>query len=112
MDEDGREAPLRVAIMYVLELKSSVLQAHLHFSGGGIGGLALATFLSTLTPSQSDRLKVDIFEASPSLAELGAGVGVWLRTWRILEAAASGKLAEDLKVVAPPGRVFTDGSSE
>ncbi|KAL5526162.1 hypothetical protein ACEPAG_7500 [Sanghuangporus baumii] len=77
--------------------------------GGGIGGLALATFLSTSISSQHKRLTVDIYEAAPSLTELGAGVGIWLRTWRILEAVASGALAQDLKAVAPPGRDFGDG---
>ncbi|KAL5485616.1 hypothetical protein ACEPAI_6657 [Sanghuangporus weigelae] len=77
--------------------------------GGGIGGLALATFLSTSTSSQHRRLTVDIYEAAPSLTELGAGVGIWLRTWRILEAVASGALAQDLKAVAPPGRDFGGG---
>ncbi|KAL5526975.1 hypothetical protein ACEPAF_8704 [Sanghuangporus sanghuang] len=91
LEEDEHES-LRVAIV-----------------GGGIGGLALATFLATSTSSRYKQPKVDIYESAPTLTELGAGVGIWLRTWRILEAIASGALVHDLKAVAPPGRDFSVG---
>lgn len=69
-----------------------------HYSGGGIGGLALATFLNLSSRSSSSHsshstsaadLAIDIYEAAPSLTELGAGVGMWLRTWRIMQAFSS-----------------------
>ncbi|KAL5503743.1 hypothetical protein ACEPAH_7814 [Sanghuangporus vaninii] len=91
LEEDEHES-LRVAIV-----------------GGGIGGLALATFLSTSTSSRYKQPEVDIYESSPTFTELGAGVGIWLRTWRILEAISSGALVHDLKAVAPPGRDFSVG---
>ena len=89
--------------------------------GGGIGGLALATFLAASSnQNQNPRLSVSLYEAAPSLTELGAGVGVWLRTWRILQfysfnddgggesAGAGAELADELRKVAPPGRNMSD----
>ncbi|EJD06331.1 FAD/NAD-binding domain-containing protein [Fomitiporia mediterranea MF3/22] len=81
------------------------------FSGGGIGGLALATFLATSSKSaRSPNIDVHIYEAAPSLTEIGAGVGVWLRTWRILSSAG---LSEDMKSIAlPPGRDMSENPSK
>ena len=77
------------------------------YSGGGIGGLALATFLASSEYSSSS-LDVTIYEAGPSLTELGAGVGIWLRTWRILTSIsfpnAKDGLEDDLTRIAPAGR--------
>lgn len=55
--------------------------------GGGIGGLAIALALSKLAPDYGRYYQVDIFESTASLqAQVGAGIGVWPRTWRVLEA--------------------------
>ncbi|KAF9010481.1 FAD/NAD-P-binding domain-containing protein [Cyathus striatus] len=48
--------------------------------GGGIGGLCLALALS-----RHAHLQVDIYEATQRFKEIGAGVMIWSRTWRILE---------------------------
>ncbi|KAI5118612.1 hypothetical protein M0805_008043 [Coniferiporia weirii] len=77
--------------------------------GGGIGGLALATFLSS---HNAPDLEIDIYETAPSLTELGAGVGVWLRTWRILSSVSFADGSEDLATglarIAPAGRDMND----
>ena len=75
-------------------------------SGGGIGGLALATFLAAKGASD---IAIDIYEANASLTELGAGVALWLRTWRILTSVG---LAEDLQRIAPPRRDMGEGLRE
>ncbi|KAF8210523.1 FAD/NAD-P-binding domain-containing protein [Mycena galopus ATCC 62051] len=49
-------------------------------SGGGIGGLCLAVALS-----QYAHIRVDVYEGSGKFKEIGAGVMLWARTWRILE---------------------------
>ena len=67
--------------------------------GGGIGGLALAAFLAI--SDRNDNFDIAIYEQKPSLTELGAGVAMWLRTWKIMSSAG---LAEDLKAIAPKGR--------
>lgn len=96
---------LRIAIVYVLLIVVILITLQLD-SGGGIGGLALATFLAS---KGATGLTIDMYEANPSLTELGAGVGVWLRTWRILSSAG---LAEGLQGIAPSGRDMGDGMSE
>ena len=138
MKSDGdSDSRIRVAIVCV---RLSVIHCNcisltlLFHSGGGIGGLALATFLSS-SEHDTANLDISLYEASPSLTELGAGVGVWLRTWRILssysfdsddvrarasehgraEAAEEdevGGLAKELRKIAPEGRDMSDGIRE
>ncbi|KAJ7647156.1 FAD/NAD-P-binding domain-containing protein [Roridomyces roridus] len=60
--------------------------------GGGIGGLALAVPLS-----KHKNIQVDVYEAAGRFAEIGAGVMIWARTWRIFELLG---LAEDFAKVA------------
>ncbi|KAJ6587124.1 FAD/NAD-P-binding domain-containing protein [Mycena vulgaris] len=48
--------------------------------GGGIGGLCLAVALSRYT-----HIQVDVYEGAGRFKEIGAGVMIWERTWRILE---------------------------
>ena len=53
----------------------------LNFRGGGIGGVAFAAFVSNLTKNASaSRIRIDMYESCPTLTEIGAGVGMWLRT--------------------------------
>jgi len=47
--------------------------------GGGIGGLTLAVALS----KHAD-IRVDVYEAAERFKEIGAGVMIWERTWKIL----------------------------
>ncbi|KAF7376334.1 Glycoside hydrolase family 3 protein [Mycena sanguinolenta] len=48
--------------------------------GGGIGGLCLAVALSKYA-----HIQVDVYEGAGRFREIGAGVMIWARTWRILE---------------------------
>ncbi|KAJ7702981.1 FAD/NAD-P-binding domain-containing protein [Mycena rosella] len=48
--------------------------------GGGIGGLCLAVALS-----RHAHVQVDVYEGAGRFKEIGAGVMIWARTWRILE---------------------------
>ncbi|KAJ7346846.1 FAD/NAD-P-binding domain-containing protein [Mycena albidolilacea] len=48
--------------------------------GGGIGGLCLAVALSRYA-----HIQVDVYEGAGRFREIGAGVMIWARTWRILE---------------------------
>ena len=79
-------------------LKNSLLAfLHLHStSGGGIGGLCLAVALSRYPD-----IKVDVYEAAEQFKEIGAGVMIWSKTWRILELLG---MATDASKVAhcPP----------
>lgn len=64
--------------------------------GGGIAGLCLAISLSA-----HPHLVVDLYEATGQFKEIGAGVMIWSRTWRILELM--GLAAEFSKIAhAPP----------
>ncbi|CAA7261657.1 unnamed protein product [Cyclocybe aegerita] len=64
--------------------------------GGGIGGLCLAVMLSNLS-----HLDVRLYESAGQFKEIGAGVMIWSRTWRILEDM--GLASEFAKIAhAPP----------
>ncbi|KAI0332657.1 salicylate hydroxylase [Cubamyces sp. BRFM 1775] len=64
--------------------------------GGGVGGLTCAVALSRCSD-----VHVDVYEAAAEFTEVGAGIGVWPRTWKIL---CSLGLADDLCKIAivPP----------
>ena len=49
-------------------------------SGAGLSGLLLALVLQKDCPD----VKVDIYESTQDLTEVGAGIGVWPRIWEIL----------------------------
>lgn len=49
-------------------------------SGAGVGGLMLAVILS-----QHPNIQVDVYEAAHELREVGAGIGMWPRTWKIMK---------------------------
>ncbi|KAM6494775.1 salicylate hydroxylase [Amanita muscaria] len=50
--------------------------------GAGLGGLTLA---SAITFMDEDRkIEVDVYEAVPELAEIGAGINLWPRTYQLL----------------------------
>ncbi|KAJ7446283.1 FAD/NAD-P-binding domain-containing protein [Mycena galericulata] len=60
--------------------------------GGGIGGLCLAVPLS-----KHAHIQVDVYEGAGRFKEIGAGLMIWQRTWRILELLG---LAADFAKVA------------
>ncbi|KAG2159502.1 FAD/NAD(P)-binding domain-containing protein [Suillus bovinus] len=55
--------------------------------GGGVGGLTLAVALS-----QYPDIVVDVYEAAQSFCEVGAGLGIWPRSFKVLR-----KLGHDLE---------------
>ncbi|THH09273.1 hypothetical protein EW145_g2128 [Phellinidium pouzarii] len=89
--------------------ESSRPRLRVAIAGGGIGGLALATFLASQNASD---LEIVIYESAPSLTELGAGVGMWLRTWRIVYSISFADGSEDLSAglmrIAPEGRDMSE----
>ena len=76
--------------------QASVLIYPIISSGGSIGGLALAVALSKYPD-----IRVDVYEAAKEFEEIGAGIMMWERTWRILQTLG---LDEDLSKAAnsPP----------
>jgi salicylate hydroxylase len=54
--------------------------------GGGIGGLTLAVALSRIQPSIDfiNNVEVDIYEASSQITQIGTGITLWPRAWKIL----------------------------
>ncbi|KAI3615121.1 salicylate hydroxylase [Moniliophthora roreri] len=49
--------------------------------GGGIGGLTCAVALK-----KCQNIELNLYEAAAQIAEIGAGITVWPRTWKILKA--------------------------
>jgi 2-polyprenyl-6-methoxyphenol hydroxylase-like FAD-dependent oxidoreductase len=54
--------------------------------GRGIGGLTLAVALSRIQPSIDfiNDVEVDIYEATSQLTQIGTGLTLWPRAWKIL----------------------------
>ncbi|PFH51267.1 hypothetical protein AMATHDRAFT_142975, partial [Amanita thiersii Skay4041] len=65
-------------------------------SGGGIGGLTLASSLAWF--DKGKRIDVDIYEAADVLEEIGAGIHIWPRAWNLLKGIG---LEEDMIKVLP-----------
>lgn len=84
--------PFRVAIMYVLYLFTKAQLFNDLNRGGGIGGLTLAVALGCIQPPIDliNTLEVDIYEASSELTQIGAGITLWPRAWKILEQLGLG----------------------
>ncbi|KAL0948100.1 hypothetical protein HGRIS_010717 [Hohenbuehelia grisea] len=61
--------------------------------GCGIGGLTCALALG-----QYSSLEVSLYESAPKLAERGAGITIWARTWEILKKLG---LEQDLVALLP-----------
>ncbi|KAJ3999660.1 FAD/NAD-P-binding domain-containing protein [Lentinula boryana] len=70
--------------------------------GGGISGLCLAVALSRC-PS----IQVDVYEATDRFKEIGAGVMIWARTWKILEQLGLGPAFSRIAHAPPDGSIGT-----
>ena len=79
------ESPL---CKYLLILFFISQNGFIEVSGGGIGGLALSSTLAFL--KVGPEIKVDIYEASSHISEIGAGINMWKRTWEILRSIGLG----------------------
>ncbi|KAI5119670.1 hypothetical protein M0805_007760 [Coniferiporia weirii] len=53
--------------------------------GGGIGGLSTAITLSRLSRDKKD-IRIDLYEAAHEFSELGAGLTIWRRPWKVLKS--------------------------
>lgn len=76
-------------------------------SGGGIAGLTTAIALSRLSAEKKD-IQIDIYEAATKYSEIGAGVGMWRRPWKVMKLLgldkALGKIAEIPAEEDKPGK--------
>ncbi|KAL5499136.1 hypothetical protein ACEPAH_1654 [Sanghuangporus vaninii] len=64
--------------------------------GGGVAGLTTALAISHFSAGRRDIL-VDLYEALPSFTEVGAGIGMYRRTWKIMKSLG---LEEELRKLA------------
>ena len=73
------DAKFKVAIWYGVVVMHGPQQTDMHTeSGGGVGGLTLAVALSKYPD-----IEVEVFEAARQFSEIGAGVGIWRRGFRV-----------------------------
>ena len=86
---------LTIAIWYV-GIFYHMCPSHVELSGGGVGGLACAVALTRYPDIQ-----VDIYEAAREFTEVGAGVGVWPRAWKVVEDLGLDQELGKVAVVAP-----------
>ncbi|KAF5350911.1 hypothetical protein D9758_010491 [Tetrapyrgos nigripes] len=69
--------------------------------GAGIGGLTLATSIAAQWSASEgidieQILSIDLYESAAQIADIGAGITVWPRTWKVFQAIG---LEQDLKAV-------------
>ncbi|KAL5522588.1 hypothetical protein ACEPAG_8605 [Sanghuangporus baumii] len=64
--------------------------------GGGVAGLTMALAILHFSAGRRD-VSVDLYEASPSFTEVGAGIGMYRRTWKIMKTLG---LEEELRKLA------------
>ncbi|KAJ7215184.1 hypothetical protein C8J57DRAFT_1483179 [Mycena rebaudengoi] len=74
--------------------------------GCGIGGLALAAFISAFASENEGRIAVDIYEAKTEVSTIGAGVAIWKRSWKVLQ-----DLGFEEEIVKKGFKVPKDGES-
>ncbi|KAJ6477006.1 FAD/NAD-binding domain-containing protein [Mycena sanguinolenta] len=75
--------------------------------GCGIGGLALAAFISNFTQeNHGGRIAIDIYESKPEVSTIGAGVAIWKRSWQVLQ-----DLGFEEEIVKKGFKVPKDGES-
>lgn len=77
---------------------SWLLSNDLPYSGGGIGGLALAIVLYKYSNSS---LCIDLYESTAEFSQVGAGVTIWERTWYIFKLLGLDEDLEDAGVMLP-----------
>jgi len=65
--------------------------------GGGVGGLTCAVALSRYADIQ-----VDVYESASKFAEIGAGIGMWPRTWKIMQALDLDRELAQVAIDSPP----------
>jgi hypothetical protein len=96
MDSPPRQSKVRVAIMYVSTSHSDIcpnliLDTHNYYRGAGIGGLTLSAALGALQRGSESNLEVDIYESASVISEIGAGITLWPRVWKIMQAIDLGE---------------------
>lgn len=98
----------RVAIWCVKLFSPYALKILNHAdSGGGIGGLCLAVALSKFPD-----IEISLYEAAQSFKEVGAGVMIWGRTWRVLTLIGLDKTLREVAGVAIDGSEGTPSFSK
>ncbi|KAH8111717.1 FAD/NAD-binding domain-containing protein [Phellopilus nigrolimitatus] len=65
-------------------MSESISKFTIGICGGGIAGLTAAIALSRLS-SKKD-IRIDIYEAAQEFAEVGAGLVMWRRPWKVMKA--------------------------
>jgi 2-polyprenyl-6-methoxyphenol hydroxylase-like FAD-dependent oxidoreductase len=98
--------PLRIGIMYVFHQPTILCHLSTLCRGGGIGGLSLAMALSSLNLDHS-AIDIDIYEATPELTQIGAGITFWPHAWKILEKVG---VTAELATYLAPGQHIPDGA--
>ena len=53
-------------------------------SGGGIAGVLTSVSIAHFCKGRDD-IKIDIYEQGSKFSEIGAGVGFWLRPWKVMK---------------------------
>ncbi|KAF9471764.1 salicylate hydroxylase [Pholiota conissans] len=61
--------------------------------GAGIGGLTLSAALGALQEQQKSEsnLKIDLYESASIISEIGAGITLWPRVWKIMQSIDLGE---------------------
>jgi hypothetical protein len=82
--------PLSVSVPYRGIGPNLILDPHVR-RGAGIGGLTLSAALGALQRGSESTLEVDIYESASVISEIGAGITLWPRVWKIMQAIGLGE---------------------
>ena len=94
-----------IAIVYACFHTTLRSNALIFDRGGGLGGLVTAVALAKEHPE----LTITIYEAAKSFGEAGLGIGIWSRSWKILEALGLGQVLRPITtgiITEEPAKIF------
>lgn len=99
----------------VCALKSTLISMHIAIIGGGIAGLTTALALRQLDRAAKDRIRVSVFESSPDLKPVGAGIALAANAVRAFDrlglrepVLAFGNPFDSFAILDKTGRVITE----
>ena len=64
-------------------------------SGGGLAGVSSAIAISHFSLERKD-IRISIYEAMHELNDIGAGVALWLRPWKVMKNLGLDKPLRDI----------------
>lgn len=106
MEHTCKPEVIKIAVVYVpcfllLPTELRNISFHSLLSGGGVGGIITSYALASAAARLQTRfasIEIHVFEAASEFTEIGAGIGVTWRAWKVLQLLG---LQDDLLKLIP-----------